>query len=81
MEEIKKKELDLVQRMFIVFWEWKRHLMNAIKTISKDKMRMNELKQYFIDGLLKINSKIKFNGCSADLEKSSCTYFKRSITS
>lgn len=48
-------------------------LMNAIKTISKDKMRMNELKQYFIDGLLKINSKIKFNGCSADLEKSSCT--------
>lgn len=48
-------------------------LMNAIKTISKDEIRMNELKQYFIDGLLKINSKIKFNGCSADLEKSSCT--------
>lgn len=48
-------------------------LMMASETLEKDKLAMNSIKSYFIDCLKGLNSKIRFNGNSANLEESSCT--------
>ncbi len=45
----------------------------ATETLDKDKLAMNSLKVFFIKQLLQINSKIRFNGQSSDIENSSCT--------
>ena len=45
----------------------------ATETLDKDKLAMNSLKVFFIEQLLQINSKIRFNGQSSDIENSSCT--------
>ena len=45
----------------------------ATETLVKDKLAMNSLKVFFIEQLLQINSKIRFNGQSSDIENSSCT--------
>lgn len=43
------------------------------ESLEKDKIYMNRLKSFFIDELIALNSKIKFNGLSSNLEESSCT--------
>ncbi|CAI8386243.1 MAG: Cysteine desulfurase IscS [Flavobacterium sp. SCGC AAA160-P02] len=48
-------------------------LVMASETLEKDKLVMNSIKSYFIDCLKELNSEIRFNGNSANLEKSSCT--------
>lgn len=48
-------------------------LLLASESLEKDKTQMNNLKAYFIDELKKLNSEIRFNGNSSDLEQSSCT--------
>ncbi len=45
----------------------------ASQTLEEDKAHMNALKSYFMDGLKQINSKVRFNGNSSCLDKSSCT--------
>ena len=45
----------------------------ASQTLEEDKAHMNALKRYFMDGLKQINSKVRFNGNSSCLDKSSCT--------
>ena len=45
----------------------------ALETLEKDKRAMNSVKKYFINRLKDLNSNIRFNGNSADLELSSCT--------
>ncbi|MDB4065085.1 cysteine desulfurase [Flavobacteriaceae bacterium] len=45
----------------------------ATETLDKDKLAMNSLKVFFIEQLLQINSKIRFNGQSSHIENSSCT--------
>ena len=44
----------------------------ASQTLEEDKAHMNALKRYFMDGLKQINSKVRFNGNSSCLDKSSC---------
>lgn len=48
-------------------------LLLATESLEQDKQHMNELKTYFMKGLQVLNSKIRFNGNSGDIEKSSCT--------
>ena len=45
----------------------------ASKSLESDKISMNDLKSFFIEELLNLDDKIKFNGQSANLDKSSCT--------
>ena len=45
----------------------------ALETLEKDKLSMNSVKKYFISCLKDLNPNIRFNGNSADLERSSCT--------
>ncbi len=45
----------------------------ASKTIESDMKAMNTLKIFFMKELLKINSDIRFNGQSSNIELSSCT--------
>tara|TARA_B110000008_G_scaffold1176_1_gene1115 strand:+ start:18042 stop:19175 length:1134 start_codon:yes stop_codon:yes gene_type:complete len=48
-------------------------LLLASETLEFDKSSMNSLKLYFINRLKELNSNIRFNGNSANLEESSCT--------
>ena len=48
-------------------------LLLATGSLEKDKQHMNELKTYFKKGLQKLNSEVRFNGNSGNIEKSSCT--------
>ena len=48
-------------------------LLLASASLEEDKKYMNELKSYFMIELNKINSKIRFNGKSSNLDESSCT--------
>ena len=48
-------------------------LLLAVSTLKEDEEHMNALKSYFMDQLLKLDSNIKFNGLSSDLDNSSCT--------
>ena len=45
----------------------------AYKNLDKDKEKIEELKQYFIEGLERISSDIKFNGCSGNFNESTYT--------
>ena len=48
-------------------------LLIASETLESDMIRMNKLKEFFMNELMKINSNIVFNGQSSNLELSSCT--------
>ncbi len=48
-------------------------LLMAIATLEEDKEHMNRLKAYFMNELKELNSEVRFNGDSSDLQKSSCT--------
>lgn len=48
-------------------------LLLATASLENDKEHMNSLKSYFMDGLLQLDSKVRFNGQSSNLEMSSCT--------
>ena len=48
-------------------------LLLATDSLEQDKTHMNGLKSHFIQGLMDLNPKVRFNGNSSDLEKSSCT--------
>ena len=50
-----------------------RALLIASETLESDMIRMNKLKEFFMNELMKINSNIVFNGQSSNLELSSCT--------
>lgn len=45
----------------------------ASNSLEEDKVSMNSLKSFFIEGLRNINDKVQFNGICSDLENSSCT--------
>lgn len=48
-------------------------LVLASDTLDEDKTHMNSLKSYFMNGLLQLDGRIRFNGQSSNLELSSCT--------
>lgn len=48
-------------------------LMMASDSLEEDKVHMNELKSYFMEGLQQLDSRIRFNGKSSSLNESSCT--------
>lgn len=48
-------------------------LQLASATLEADKQYMNGLKSYFMEKLKVLNPEIRFNGCSSDLQHSSCT--------
>ena len=73
MEEIRKKELDLVQRMCIAYWGMEKALAIAVDNIASDTEHLTNLKSYFISELRSNFTDVGFNGNSSDLSKSSYT--------
>ena len=47
----------------------------AIGGMEHDKIKIQKIKNYFIQELKKLNSKIAFNGLSADPDNGTCTRF------